>query len=161
MRPNKIALRELAKLLEGEGYFFCRGTPGIALTMTDQDVVSWAAQVMGGNVHHDNRPPTSKTHKKVSWRTGVYGDRAIDLMLALYPYMFSRRRSQIDLSLKLASQRPGRAMGERHGRSKLTARDVRAIRDSKDTPTKLGLKYGISYRQIRYIILHYNWKHLN
>lgn len=50
--------------------------------------------------------------------------------------------------------------GDRHYNAKLTANDVRAIRQSADTNTMIAAKYGVSRRSIGFIKAHQNWKHV-
>jgi hypothetical protein len=52
------------------------------------------------------------------------------------------------------------AIGEKHGRAKLTADDVRAIRIDARTQRMIAEDYGISKMTIQKICRHTTWKHL-
>jgi len=95
--PIKIEhddLRWLAGLLDGEGSF--QGTlgkrvyPSIKLAMTDRDIVQRVADVWETNVNGYPIPSG-----KVSYETRINGERAVDMMMQLYPYLASRRRAKI------------------------------------------------------------------
>ena len=112
-RMKKTDLYWLAGLLEGEGCFDFhyknrntgRGTPRIQLNMTDHDTVRRAADLMG-KTYVGTYPPAPQAHK-LQHRFSICGDSALRFMKLLYPLMSSRRRQQIDTSIKLADQRPG------------------------------------------------------
>jgi len=57
------------------------------------------------------------------------------------------------------------ARGEQHGRSKLTATQVRLIRSlyaqGNTTHRQLGDQFGVSHTQIRYIVSRKSWAHLD
>lgn len=82
----------LAGLLEGEGCFstsrFC---PIIALSMTDEDVVSRATKLLGASYgRHICKKP-----RKDCFQVHLYGDKAIAWMMTLYPLMGKRRQERI------------------------------------------------------------------
>jgi hypothetical protein len=53
------------------------------------------------------------------------------------------------------------ARGEKHGRAKLTAEQVLQIRArSTENRRELGLEFGVSYQEIRYIINRHSWNHI-
>jgi hypothetical protein len=56
------------------------------------------------------------------------------------------------------------ARGERASKAKLSAKDVRAIRERYTaggvTIRALGAQYGISHTSVRYIIVRKNWRHI-
>jgi hypothetical protein len=92
----------LAGLLEGEGYFgliknhvagkiyrYAR----IGVTMTDEDVIARAAQVLGAR-YWPVKP--SGLGRKMQHRCEVRGQRAVAWMRTLQPLMGERRRGQID-----------------------------------------------------------------
>lgn len=57
-------------------------------------------------------------------------------------------------------QRKRRPTGEAHAWSKLTARQVRAIRHSTQSPSDLSRQYGVSPKQIRNIRARLRWRFL-
>jgi hypothetical protein len=94
-------LRWLAGLLEGEGcfggYWHGRGPyfqPVIQLAMTDRDVVSQAAMLMGTRVSAS--PSDKRRVCKPMWRCAVSGSRAIQWMADLHALMGERRRQKIE-----------------------------------------------------------------
>lgn len=111
----------LAGLLEGEGCFYSRRRGkdgvalGIALTMTDEDVVRHAATVGGCGII--SGPWKSKhAHHKPFWRWTVSRQRdAYAVAVAVYGFLGSRRRSAVrDIIVRYAE----RARGPwRHGTS--------------------------------------------
>jgi hypothetical protein len=52
------------------------------------------------------------------------------------------------------------ARGERNGRAKLTADDVRVIRDSVEAPAVLAGRYGVDPKAIRLVLVRKNWGHV-
>lgn len=97
----------LGGLLDGEGCFDApRGNPRVRVAMTDLDVVLRAADLMG-----------AKTHIGVDKRDGhadtlvaqITGDRAIEVMRAVLPWMGSRRSAKIaEITLAHAAKKRGK-----------------------------------------------------
>lgn len=56
--------------------------------------------------------------------------------------------------------RPGVSRGSDHGGAKLTEKQVREIRASKDKPQHIAERFGISRRQVRDIRAMLSWRHL-
>ena len=87
----------LAGLLEGEGSFM-KGSPSkpnkpkISVEMTDEDVVSKAAMLMGVSYQ---TLPARKASWKTSYRAVLQGQRAVELMRTLKHHMGLRRQTQI------------------------------------------------------------------
>ena len=94
----------LAGLLEGEGSFLS-GPPsaptkiGIALTMTDEDVVSRVASLWGVAFHHVRREISRIRGWKPIYYVHLRGRAAADLMQRLLPLMGNRRQEQIRKAL--------------------------------------------------------------
>ena len=100
----------LAGLLEGEGYFgIIRNHgklngdrtkvylyPRIGVSMTDRDVIERVARFWSGKVSVVKPAGVSK---KTSYRTHLFGKRAVRMMRLLRPLMGERRRKQIDNTL--------------------------------------------------------------
>ena len=57
--------------------------------------------------------------------------------------------------------RSSRQKGEKHGKAKLTEIQVRLIRKSNETPTRLAPRFGVSPSLISQIRHHRIWKHIN
>lgn len=98
---DTATLAWLAGLLEGEGYF-CLGTQNkydkqkrimIAIRMTDRDIIEKVARIFDARIQF--KRAQTKTWKEV-WCAEIYGRKAIDLMVLLYPYMGTRRKARIN-----------------------------------------------------------------
>lgn len=87
----------VAGVLEGEGCFDHNRTaryPRIRLEMTDADVVERVRSLVGGSLRRPrNRHPS---RWKDSLLLTVNGDAALRLMVAVRPWMGSRRGEKID-----------------------------------------------------------------
>lgn len=84
----------VAGILEGEGCFGFRGTPTIALSMTDLDVVDRAHKLLTPNTRLGFIEYRDPNHKK-SYHFTLCGKRAASWMMVLYSLMGERRRSRI------------------------------------------------------------------
>lgn len=84
----------LAGLLDGEGCFdHPDGYPRVRVKMTDLDVVLRAAYVMPhATTHHEG---VAQAHYKPVMVAQVRGEAAIAVMLAVLPWMGSRRSAKI------------------------------------------------------------------
>lgn len=104
----------LAGLLEGEGCFtvgrqhHANGKvyrqPKIQLVMTDKDIVTRVASLMGVNLTAPRRLPSGK----VAYRTALYGPKCIGLSMSIYGLMGERRQQQIEHMLDVWKTNPGR-----------------------------------------------------
>ena len=92
-------LRQLAGLLEADGCFtISEGragipAPRIELAMSDRDVVEWAAEVMGAAGVRERK---EREGRKKMYATTLGGQRGLDLMLRLHPYLGQRRRARVE-----------------------------------------------------------------
>jgi hypothetical protein len=92
----------LAGLLEGEGTFL-KGSPSlpwrprVRLSMTDEDVVRRAADIVG--IKSIQRYDQKNPNWKPCYIMQVSGQRAVDLMRLIRPTMGLRRQGQIDVAL--------------------------------------------------------------
>jgi hypothetical protein len=86
----------LAGLIEGEGCFYTRkdkhGIPSFTLSMTDEDVIAYAADLLGCNYYTRQR---REANAKTVYTIQINGYKVIDLIHVLLPYMFSRRRQKM------------------------------------------------------------------
>lgn len=98
---NREDVLWLAGLLEGEGTFdLHRGKyPRVRVAMTDRDVVGRAATLLGANVRLSMKPAPYKA----TWHAEVSGEKAAEVMLAVLPFMGSRRSGKIAEVLGAAS----------------------------------------------------------
>lgn len=86
----------VAGLLEGEGCFCLRShghNPFIALSMCDLDIVIRVAKILGG--HKVIKCKADTRGGKRLFRLNVYGRRAVEWMMTMYPLMGERRQSKI------------------------------------------------------------------
>lgn len=85
----------LAGVLEGEGCFYYDHSPRISVSMTDKDVIETIAQCVGCKVRGPFTPRGKNTYKPV-WTVAMGGRRALELMIALFPFMHTRRCHAIE-----------------------------------------------------------------
>jgi hypothetical protein len=98
----------LAAIIEGEGSFRLdkRRTipyPSIEINMTDEDVIAYIASLVGNNYNACEWAKRKNPRHKVAYRVGIYGRMAVELMKLIRPWMFSRRREQIDKILDVST----------------------------------------------------------
>lgn len=122
----------VAGLFEGEGTVSInRGrAAGIAIAMTDRDVLERVQAIFGGKICI-SYPAKGKWKECHKWYLSVAESE--DFLLAIYPYLFSRRRERIDLWL---AARQELVSGKRSSRAQevielshrgLTQREIAAI----------------------------------
>jgi hypothetical protein len=102
IRPNRTDLHWAAGFLEGEGTF-ARCGPGaggqlIEVPQTEREPLEYLQNLFGGSI---SCPRTNHLGKKPVFRWRVCGSRARGVMLTLYVFMFSRRKSQMRKALAL------------------------------------------------------------
>jgi hypothetical protein len=91
----------LAGLLEGEGSFMkptpsLPNRPVISVQMTDEDVISRVANILGCSYYH---VPSKNPKWKDTFCIRVRGKKAVSWMNELRPLMGNRRQQQIDVAL--------------------------------------------------------------
>ena len=145
----------LAGLLEGEGCFAFNRTPKITIAMTDEDIIQRVSILF--NTSYRALPQRHEGYKTV-YRTEVFGERAISLMLAILPNMGTRRSAKINEVIKLARARPGIAKGERAQASKVNDEQAKVIKMeyenrhiSGETGWSIANKYNITQAAVWYI----------
>jgi transposase-like protein len=90
--------------LEGEGSFI-GGSPSqtnrcaIRGSSTDRDTLEKVCRILGTKVYEEKPRRNGKPHWKQVYLTSLEGQKAVDLMLKLKPFMSSRRQSQIDKAI--------------------------------------------------------------
>lgn len=97
---SALELAWLAGLLEGEGAFIAataRYPVCLSLNMTDADVVDRVAAWWRVAV---SRPTIQKKHYKQSFRCMIRGERAVEWMRRLRPFMGERRTQAIDAAIR-------------------------------------------------------------
>lgn len=151
---NDLDRMWLAGLLEGEGCFAFAGTPKIILEMTDEDVVERAAFLINSYV----KARTPKPNRKQVFHTEATGERARNVMEAILPHMGKRRSAKIREVLKLSAGRPGVAIGDRCGASKISNEDAEVIRylylkrkELCRSGQSIAEEYGVSQAAVWYI----------
>lgn len=90
----------LAGWLEGEGSFLGKGKCIICGACTDEDVIVRVASLFGTKHYKQNKRESDKPHYKDVYKTALHGERAMNLMNKLYPFMGIRRQTQIKNALK-------------------------------------------------------------
>lgn len=127
-----------AGLIEGEGSFHASvraprnhggNTIGyrVRVVMTDRDVVEKLCEVLGVGKVTEYRNTQGLGKKQLyRWETSRR-DQVIEICRALYPFMGSRRKSQIDRLLDLLATHPPVTNAERSRRTWLT-RHANAVR---------------------------------
>lgn len=94
-----------AGLLEGEGSFYWRDSKTLKVSCgsTDLDILEQLRDIWGGSIYETAK---QKSHHKQAWVWIVHGIQAKSLMVAVLPYMMSRRGQKIKecLDLDLAHQ---------------------------------------------------------
>lgn len=111
----------LAGLLEGEGSFFIRkGSPKIALQMTDRDVVARAATIMGTKINQCVSRPKGKPTYKPVYSMAVFGQRAVSWMMIVFRFMGERRQAKIAEVMAEWRRCPGTPKASRGHRTRAT-----------------------------------------
>lgn len=106
---NESDLYWLAGLLEGEGSFSMNPTrhgrpyPQITVSMTDQDVMEKAGNMMGAPSVMSSMNTTNRHGKLPMWRFSINGMEAIEWMERLQPLMGERRWQKINVILEINS----------------------------------------------------------
>lgn len=96
----------LAGLLDGEGCFDSpRGNPRVRVKMSDLDVILRAADAMGGASTYMEVVPDRKPLMVAQ----VTGDRAVEVLRAILPWLGSRRTARAtEIILAHAAKKNGR-----------------------------------------------------
>jgi hypothetical protein len=87
-------LNWLAGLLEGEAWFGWKGTPIIAVQMSDLDVIKRVAQLFDRQWYPIRKDSRNKNGRPM-YQVGISSQPAIELMQDLYLLMGERRKKQI------------------------------------------------------------------
>lgn len=89
-------LEWLAGLLEGEGSFMLmKGSPCVAVQMTDRDVVARVAEIMEVPMSEYKYKPKGKPSYLPVFYVRIWGTHAIEWMMTLYTLMGTRRKAKI------------------------------------------------------------------
>ena len=117
--PNQMSDLELgwvAGILEGEGCFFVttRKTAKygpyvyarVMVCMTDRDIIERLQHVTGVGVLERVRQRKDPKHKPISQWIVCRNQEAIELMVAVYPHMGTRRQARIREVLAQVEKRP-------------------------------------------------------
>ncbi|MEU3452287.1 hypothetical protein ABZ671_01560 [Micromonospora sp. NPDC006766] len=148
----------LAGILEGEGCF----STGVALRMTDRDVVSRAAGLMGATGVNVAR--REQEHWNDIWYTRIYGERARQLAERISPALGARRQRQVEALLvagRTAHGQPRRTGSKRPTR--LTVPPERLSRNIEiarrmaagESGPVLAQEYGMTHQNVYYIASRY------
>jgi len=115
-RMTDFELGWVVGILEGEGCFFVttRSTPKygpyvyarVTVCMTDRDVLERLRKVTGVGVLERVRARKDPRHKPISQWIVCRNQEAIELMVAVYPHMGTRRQAKIREVLAQVEKRP-------------------------------------------------------
>lgn len=83
----------IAGLLEGEGCFLMANSATLQLSMVDRDIVHKIRDIMDSTSKVDAQQKTSTN--KIIYSFRLYGSKAIQWMMTLYPLMGERRKAKI------------------------------------------------------------------
>lgn len=172
--PLKMTVLDIAWLagyLEGEGCFRIHsslrdrpnalGSPSVKVDATDEDIIRRAASIMGVNRIYTRQP---KMPRKKVYTVEAHGQRALDIMTALLPYMGVRRSVAIKEVIRIAALRPGgKPRGEANGQSKLSDAAVIEICQCAASGVKqvvLARRFGVSQALISLVVRGSIWRHV-
>lgn len=95
--PNDPAIAWAGGYVEAEGCFYINGSyPRIQIESTDADILERFKSIVGvGTTRALSRRPGAPAHHKPVFRFQCGGERALDLMAALYPYLGIRRQQRV------------------------------------------------------------------
>lgn len=92
-RHTVLDLAWLAGLFEGEGNVSINGKSlTVRIKMTDEDVVTRAATIMGARIY--SAPTPKRKARKPTWVAQAKGSAAAGVIMTLYPWLGFRRREQ-------------------------------------------------------------------
>ena len=121
---TELQIAYLAGLFEGEAYFgFLTSTKGVRCTMirlkmTDLDIMTKVAAMLGAEAKGPMRDRGFKDHYKSYWTIRLNGHSSAHFLRLIYPYMGERRRARIDEILEvLGCRRHASALVSLNGRS--------------------------------------------
>lgn len=144
---SKSDLMWLAGLIEGDGCFHLTksGKPAVAVEMTDKDVIERVGKIWNAEVYCCE---PKRKHYKPSYRSSVFSNKAKAFMIALKPYMSSRRQSKIAEIIQNCNENytPRRLIN--------CLKIVEKIKLENKTIScrNLAPKYGVSHETIRWIV---------
>lgn len=142
---TEIEIAWLAGLLEGEGSFNlqCSKYPvGIWLHMTDEDVVAKACVMLGTKYHKMGK---RKEHWKDSYKTGLRGRRAIEIMKQILPYMGQRRTLKLQDCINSFCLHP-------QGIPKTMISEIRQRFQNGEKPKEIAKDYPITYWRVYQLV---------
>ncbi len=151
----------LAGLFEGEASFM-RGAPSrpthpiIAITMTDEDVITRVANIFN---HSYTRCNPKKADWNASYKFTLKGLPAVQLMQQLHPLMGKRRQQQIDRALEGYAFKSNTAITA----PKLTEDQVREIKKrlkTGETAKSIAQDFPITHYTVWGISEGKTWKHV-
>jgi hypothetical protein len=131
--------------------------PRLSVTSTDLDVLEKLLSVVGFG--YIDGPKQVRTNKPFwTWRCAA-ADEVATVLTAFLPYLGKRRSAKVALAFEAIKNLPGRPLGARHWKAKITAEDVAVIRSSDKPQKVLAGMFGISQSQVSDIKLRNSWKH--
>ncbi len=93
---NAVDLAWAAGLIEGEGniYYHAKGhNLRVRVVMTDEDIINRLGVIFNASSYY-NMVSKDENHKDI-YVVNFSGKKALEVMIAIYPFMGKRRRSKI------------------------------------------------------------------
>jgi len=134
-----------AGILDGEGTFRTKSNghvPIIACEMTDLDIIEELCDLFGGTI---TKPKLRNEKYKQTWVWGISSSKASDIMLEIRPFVFSRRKTQIDKILHTWENRL-KVLNTQKANRILAAEEYLL---GKTSLRKVAEKYNVSYETVR------------
>lgn len=145
MTDEDILIAWAAGILEGEGCFRTKNDshlPTVFIQMTDLDVLERVQGIFGGTISTVKK---RQEHWKDCWLWYVAGEDAAKIMIAVKPYMLSRRSEKIDSVLNEYTEHLNR---RKEIEEKRTAAGIEYL-NSDLSLRQVAKKYGVSYESVR------------
>lgn len=148
----------LAELIEGEGcLLFQDNSPSIRLEMCDKDVIEWANNLFGSTIYARKRFKNWKT----TYLIVVSGQKAISIMMSIYPLMGQRRKTKIKEIIEKWKQVP-LTNHKAKIKNRVVLQEIKdRYKNTKISQSKLALEYGVNQVTISNIINDKNYKYWN
>jgi hypothetical protein len=139
-----------AGLLEGEAYFGYSSCLTIEVVSIDKLNIVQLKALHGGGTR---RIAPRRVHWSESWSWSVHGQRAIEMMLEVLPYMGERQSQRVSEILTKYNTRPRR--GDSRGGAKFGSTDtIRAAVESSTTCKEVFAKLGAPLTGSSYTMLY-------
>jgi len=146
----------LVGIIEGEGCFM-KGAPSspnmptIQVSMTDKDVMSKVASILGTSLYEYRRLSDKGREYLPTFTVKVKGAPAVEWMESLRPLMGRRRQEQIDVAMSSYEDRSGHKLDAKK------AEEIRELLDSGKTQKEIADQFGVTQPMISRIKTNRNY----